>query len=242
VLEQADRIRAVGAGIGLWDNALHVFDRIGIGAGVRAMGEEIDVWFFDAGGKSWRAAGASARDYRFLLVPTAPLNDLLADAVGREHILPDARATGFVETEDGVTVRLADGRSVRDDLLVGADGVYSRIRAQLLPGYEAAARVGHVAWRAMVPSGDERPEGTVLTVGRDRTRGGYSRIGAGQTMWMVNQFDAGPPVGGKRERALARAGNLTANGWQDELLTMIADTPEDAILEKQIMLVPALPR
>jgi salicylate hydroxylase len=242
VLEQAPEIRAVGAGIGLWDNALHVFDRIGIGAGVRAMGEEINAWFFDAAGKSWRAPGTSDRDYRFLLVPRAPLNSLLADAIGRERIELAARATGFTETDDAVTVHLADGRSLRADLLIGADGVHSRIRAELLPGYEAQAHAGHIAWRAIVPAGAERPEGTVLTVGRDRTRGGYSRVGAGQTMWMVNQFDAGKLVGGKRDRALLRARNLTGNGWQDELLSMIANTPEDAILENQIMLVPALPR
>ena len=242
VLEQADEIRAAGAGIGLWDNALHEFDHIGIGQDVRALGEEINAWFFDAAGHSHRAPGTAERDYRFLLVPRAPLNTLLADAIGREHITLDARATGFTETDDGVTAHLADGRSLRADLLIGADGVHSRIRTQLLPGSEATAHTGHVAWRAIVPSGGERPEGTVLTVGRDRTRGGYSRVGAGQTMWMVNQFEAGPLVGSKRDRALYRARNLTEGGWQDELLTMIASTPEDAILENQIMLVPALPQ
>jgi salicylate hydroxylase len=242
VLEQAAEIRAVGAGIGLWDNALHEFDHIGIGDAVRAMGQEIDVWFFDAAGRSRRAPGTSDRDYRFLLVPRAPLNGMLADAIGREHVVVDARAVGFSEDAQGVTVELADGRTRRAELLVGADGVYSRIRAQLLPGSEAQAHAGHVAWRAIVPSGDERPEGTVLTVGGARTRGGYSRVAPGQTMWMVNQFDSGELVGGKRDRALLRARNLTENGWQDELLTMITDTPEDAILENQIMLVPALPR
>jgi 2-polyprenyl-6-methoxyphenol hydroxylase-like FAD-dependent oxidoreductase len=242
VLEQAPEIRAAGAGIGLWDNALHVFDRVGIGAGVRAMGEEINVWFFDPAGKSWRAPGTTDRDYRFLLVPRAPLNNLLADAIGHAHLELAARATGFTETGDAVTVHLADGRSLRGDLLIGADGVYSRVRERLLPGYEAQAHAGHVAWRAVVPAGGERPEGTVLTVGRDRTRGGYSRIGGGRTMWMVNQFDAGELVGGKRERALLRARNLTERGWQDDLLTMIANTPEDAILENRIMLVPPLPR
>ena len=240
VLEQAPEIRAVGAGIGLWDNALHEFDHFGIGDRVRELGKEINTWFFDAAGSSQRAAGTSDADYRFLLVPRAPLNTVLADAVGRDNIVLAARATGYTETVDGVDVHLADGRTRHADLLIGADGVHSRIRAQLLPGTDARAHTGHFAWRAIVPSGDERPEGTVLTVGHRRTRGGYSRVADGRTMWMVNQFEAGPLVGSKRERALYRARNLAENGWQDELLTMIENTPEDAILENQIMLVPAL--
>jgi salicylate hydroxylase len=60
-------------------------------------------------------------------------------------------------------------------------------------------------------------------------------------MWMVNQFDAEPLVGSKRERALARARYLAEAGWHEDLLRMIADTAEESILENQIMFVPQLP-
>ena len=40
VVEQAPEIRAAGAGIGLWENALREFDRIGIGAAVRSVGHQ----------------------------------------------------------------------------------------------------------------------------------------------------------------------------------------------------------
>jgi 2-polyprenyl-6-methoxyphenol hydroxylase-like FAD-dependent oxidoreductase len=230
VAEQASEIRAVGAGIGLWENALRILDRVG---DVRALGEEIDLWFFDTAGRRVRAA-----DDRFLLVPRPELNALLADAVGRDRIRLGARVTDFGDGE----VRLADGSTLPADLLVGADGVYSQVRARMLPGSAAQPHAGHYAWRAVVPSAGERPEGTVLTVGRDRTRGGYHRVAPGRTMWMVNQFDAGPLTGGRRERALARARNLTGEHWHGELLEMIQRTEEEAILENQIMVVPPLPR
>jgi salicylate hydroxylase len=242
VLEQAGEIRAAGAGIGLWENALRELDVAGVGERTRELGHEIDAWFFDPAGRPLRAERHDDADYRFLLVPRAPLNNALADAIGRNRITLDARAIGFEENEDGVVVELADGRRVSADLLIGADGVYSKIRAGLLPGSDAVEHAGHVAWRAIVPAGDERPEGTVLTIGDARTRGGYAPVGAGQTMWMINQFDAGELTGGKRDRALVRAPNLARDGWHDDLLRMIAATPEDGILENQIMLVPALPR
>jgi 2-polyprenyl-6-methoxyphenol hydroxylase-like FAD-dependent oxidoreductase len=234
VLEQASEVRAAGAGIGLWENALRVLDRIG---DVRGLGQEIDLWFFDTDGRRIRAA-----DDRFLLVPRPELNALLADAAGRDRITTGARVTGFDDEPDGVVVRLADGSSLGADLLIGADGVYSQVRAGLLPDSAAQPHHGHYAWRAVVPSGDERAEGTVLTVGHDRTRGGYHRVAEGRTMWMVNQFDVGPLTGGKRDRALARARNLTGPGWHRELLQMIERTPEDAILENRIMVVPPLHR
>ncbi|GAA0608650.1 FAD-dependent monooxygenase [Kutzneria viridogrisea] len=242
VLEQAPEIRAVGAGIGLWPNALREFDRFGIGAEVRAMGHEIDAWFFDPTGRALRSAGYEDSAYRYLLVPRPQLNSVLADAIGRNRITLGARVSGYTETEDEVVAHLDNGENVPADLLIGADGVYSRVRAQLLPGTEVHSHTGNFAWRAIVPAGDERPEGTVLTIGRERTRGGYSRVTESQTMWFVNQFEAGTLTGSKRDRALERARNLAEDGWHEDLLRMIAATPEEDILENQIMIVPALPR
>lgn len=242
VLEQAPEVRAAGAGIGLWPNALREFDRIGVGARLREMGAWIDTWFFDPAGRPRRAAGYDADDHRFLLVPRPGLNRLLADRVGRDRIRLGARATGCTETDTEVVVHVDGGADVRADLLIGADGVHSRIRAVLVPGSQAVAHEGHFAWRAVVPAGRERPEGSVLTIGRERARGGYAPVAPGQTMWMVNQFEAGPLTGTKRERALARAAHLAEAGWHEDLLEMIAATPEEAILENQITLVPPLPR
>ncbi|MQY21841.1 Aurachin C monooxygenase/isomerase [Nocardia sp. RB20] len=241
VVEQASEIRAAGAGIGLWENALREFDRLGIGADVRSAGHEIDAWFFDAAGRPVRPAGYGDDAHRFLFVARPELNVLLADAVGPQRIRLGDRVTGFTETGDGVRVLLESGRHLDADLLVGADGVHSKVRAALVPDSAARPDAGHYAWRAVIPAGAERPEGTVLTVGRDRTRGGYSRLPGDRTMWMVNQFDVGELPGTPRDRALARAHNLAENGWHDELLRMIEATPEDAILENPILLVPELP-
>ncbi|HEX4010999.1 MAG TPA: NAD(P)/FAD-dependent oxidoreductase [Solirubrobacteraceae bacterium] len=45
----------------------------------------------------------------------------------------DAAVDGFAADDDGVVLRLADGRTVAGDVLVGADGVASAVRRQLLP-------------------------------------------------------------------------------------------------------------
>ena len=40
-----------------------------------------------------------------------------------------AEMTGFTEDADGVTVQLADGGEERGDLLIGADGINSKVRS-----------------------------------------------------------------------------------------------------------------
>jgi 2-polyprenyl-6-methoxyphenol hydroxylase-like FAD-dependent oxidoreductase len=111
-----------------------------------------------------------------------------------------------------------------------------------VPGYPAHEHVGHHVWRGMVPAGDEPAEGSVLTVGHQRTRGGYSRTYGGQVVWMVNQFESPAPGGTKKDEALRRAAHLNDNGWSDPLLKLIERTPEEQILHNQIMFVPPLPR
>ena len=60
------------------------------------------------------------------------LRQILSARLG-DALRVGAAVTGYTEDADGVTVTLADGRTVRGDVLVGADGIRSAVRAQRLP-------------------------------------------------------------------------------------------------------------
>src|SRR5512146_1404929 len=70
--------------------------------------------------------------------------------------LPDACYRAGMQLEDiaqregGVTAIFADGTRVDGDLLIGADGVHSTVRARAFPGAPAPVYAGYVGWRGVI--------------------------------------------------------------------------------------------
>ncbi|MEV4320292.1 FAD-dependent monooxygenase [Actinocrispum sp. NPDC049592] len=241
IYEHAPEIRAAGAGLGLWANALTVFDDLGVGEQVRAIGKPSEMYFHDAAGRLLDTPEFGVEDHRFLLVHRATLNDLLADAVGRQNI---RLATGFADYEehaDHLTVRLTNGSEENADVLVGADGAYSTVRSRLVPGTPAQQHLGHHAWRAVIPNPGVPLSEDRLILGAHGCRGGYVRTHDGSVYWLVNQFNTPALTGTLKQQALERAAHLEVDGNNTILAELIAATPEEMILHNQIMLVPPLP-
>ena len=98
----------------------------------------------------------------------ADLHDLLA-AKAREFnkdvVRLNRRVAGFEETAAGVELFFADSSRARGDLLIGADGVKSAVRAQIA-GADHATYTGDAAWRLTLPT-DQLPDnfmGEVMSV------------------------------------------------------------------------------
>ena len=71
---------------------------------------------------------------------------LIREPFPDRHYHAGRAVEGFEQDAGGVTVEFADGRRGRADWLIGADGIRSTVRRQLLPALEPAY-VGYVAWR-----------------------------------------------------------------------------------------------
>jgi 2-polyprenyl-6-methoxyphenol hydroxylase-like FAD-dependent oxidoreductase len=74
---------------------------------------------------------------------------LLRDAFPGEHYHRGKAFTGFAQDARGVTAQFADGESRTADLLIGADGLRSVVREQMLPDVNTLY-AGYVAWRALL--------------------------------------------------------------------------------------------
>ncbi len=81
----------------------------------------------------------------------------LLDALPAQTYRFGKRLTRIEQDTDGVTAIFADGTWERGDLLVGADGVRSTVRAQFLPDVEPVY-AGYVAWRAVLDETDVPPK------------------------------------------------------------------------------------
>ncbi|WP_037065382.1 FAD-dependent oxidoreductase [Pseudonocardia acaciae] len=242
VVEQAPEIRSTGTSLGLWRNALAVFSDLGIADRIRAVGRPASMYFHDAAGRLLETPEHGPADHDYFLANRPLLNDVLADAVGRAHIRLSTRVAAYTETADSVTVHFSDGSADTFDLLVGADGLHSAVRTHLIPSAMPRPHPGHHTWRGLLPPGAADVTGAAMTVGHHRCRGGYARTHDGGAYWLVSQLGSPTPTAGAKSEALTRAEHLNDNGWNDQLLTVIAATPDDQVLHNPITIVPPLPR
>lgn len=131
LLEKVAQPRAVGAGIGLAENGLAVLESIGLGPAIAAVSRAIDTpAIVDASGRVLFAPPRPTPRVR--MIRRSALQGLLLDALAAEsrierHFGVEVLAAGA----DGTVTARFDGqpRTLRADLVVGADGVHSRIRA-----------------------------------------------------------------------------------------------------------------
>ncbi|WP_329066880.1 FAD-dependent oxidoreductase [Amycolatopsis sp. NBC_01480] len=239
VCEQEPEVRGIGAALGLWANALEVFDRLGVGAAIRAAGHPSAIRYQDPTGQVLDEYYADLAGVNYLMVTRQRLNELLAEAVGPDHLRTSARVVGYEDRASAVTVRFEDGSTTEADLLIGADGVYSKVREQLSPGSAAQEYPGHLAWRGIVPE-SAIPEITSerFVVGRERTRGGVVRSGGGLAFWVLAQLGAQSSAASGKQEALALVPYLHEGDWTFPLREAIEATPEDKVVRNRVMAVP----
>ena len=84
------------------------------------------------------------------------IHQLLRARLPDEAYQTGKAVAGYETGDDSVVVRLADGGSVEADLLVGADGFRSAVRAQMTPDVTPEF-AGYVVWRAVIDEADMTP-------------------------------------------------------------------------------------
>lgn len=109
-------------------------------------------------------------------------------AVGGVDIRLGCSFTAIRQGADGVEVDFTDGQTRRYDLVVGADGLYSKVREAVLPDAPRPRYSGQAVWRAVLP----RPAEITCTRlwSGPTTKVGVNPVSAGEMYLFINEVKA----------------------------------------------------
>jgi salicylate hydroxylase len=160
IYEQAPQLEEVGAGIQISANAMHALRSLGLEDAIARAGVRPAAYVFrlhDTGEEIHRFSLADEHERLhgapYFQLHRADFQNILATKASElksDVVRLDRRAVGFSESSDGVELKFSNGTSARGDLLVGADGLKSVVRRQII-GEVPASYTGDAAWRITVP-------------------------------------------------------------------------------------------
>jgi salicylate hydroxylase len=158
VYEQADALGEIGAGIQLSPNASRVLIALGLDQAFEAIAFEPDRhvvrnWKTGSIVSATQMKGVFRSQYGagYFGAHRADFHAVLQRTVPAECICLNARCTGVSERGERVLLAFADGSTAEADVVVGADGIRSAVRASLY-GPDAPRFTGHIVWRGLVPT------------------------------------------------------------------------------------------
>ena len=178
VIERAPALGEVGAGLQISPNASKALAALGVleaVAAVASMPQTLEMRLGRTGEKVFSIPIAKEARNRYgapyLHVHRADLIEVLRRAAefAGVRVRLGARVSAYVRDNDGLRVGLDTGAIVPCDLLVGADGVRSTVRTQML-GEEDPRYTGAVAWRLTVPAdvAPDLPHSAIVWAGPGR--------------------------------------------------------------------------
>ncbi len=159
LFEKAAQFAEVGAGVQLGPNAMRVLQGWGLRKAVDAVAafpaqlQARDATTGQVLG-TLRLGEMALQRYGFAYATAhrADLQAVLLAALAQSpasYLGLNSPVEGFVQRADSIELRIADQAGVQGDLLVGADGLWSSVRQQLL--YDGPPQpTGHLAYRALV--------------------------------------------------------------------------------------------
>jgi 3-hydroxybenzoate 6-monooxygenase len=160
VCERAAELGELGAGIQLGPNAFHALDLLGLGEAIREIGIFVDALrLMDATTGEALATVDLGADFRqrfgnpYCVVHRGDMHRMLANACRASDLISIRTSADIVSyRQDGntVTAELASGETLIGSVLVGCDGLWSKVRRQLAG--DAPPRVtGHTTFRSVIP-------------------------------------------------------------------------------------------
>ncbi len=234
VFEQTERLGAAGAGLLLASNAVKGLTRLGLGQAIKDLSvPQLKAGIYSNRGEFLGETSGEELEKRFgaitLAVHRADLQEMLLKAVGRENVKLGHQLKEFEQDAVGVMVKFENGQEARAGLLIGADGLHSRVREQLF-GKTQPRYSGYTAWRGIV--GFEHSQLLPGEFWGCGARFGIAPLSAGRVYW----FACKNAPEGERDKPGERKQELLDifGQWTKPIPALLAATEAGAILRNDI--------
>jgi len=221
VFEQAPALLDVGAAIAIWPNAMRVLDGLNLADPILEHAGVMDeIRWLDQHGRLINRVSIKDHRYPAVALHRADLQHILLTTLPQSSIHLDKTLIKHEQRGEKMIATFDDGNSIESDFLIGADGIHSRIRSQLLNDNDPVFR-GYTVWRGISPTipSSIPPAAAIELHGRGQ-RFGLGPVGKGRLGWW----------------ATANTANTDDllhlfNGWYRPVLQLIESTTPSSILK-----------
>jgi 2-polyprenyl-6-methoxyphenol hydroxylase-like FAD-dependent oxidoreductase len=188
IFEQAKTIRPVGAGITLANNAMQVYDKLGLRRDVERLGNPIscmNITDTDLKPISKICLESFEKQYgvKNMAIHRAALQQLLFNKVSEGSVFLDKELLGVTEKNGRFLLEFADGTVIESEAVIAADGIHSKVRKLLFDDH-TIRRTNQTCWRGVadmeLPYVYKHELNEAWGIGN---RFGFVKIARGQTYW-----------------------------------------------------------
>lgn len=238
LFERATQLTEVGAGISLWSNALRALDKIGAGAVIRERIESLlrsefrcnDGFHVAASFPASKLEAALGHRPVIGMIHRAELVESLAGCLPNDVARYGFEALAVRDTAKQVEVEFSNGHREVSDLVIGADGIHSKIRSLLLdsspPRYS-----GYTCFRGVTKSPPSIEPGYLGEWWGRGCRVGITTLRNHCVYWWVTiNTPQNLRVDDKRRWLSDRFRH-----WAEPVPELLSSTPDDAIFQNDII-------
>lgn len=235
IFERTKEIRGSGSGLTLWANAVRVLQELGLGDLVHQLARQPEptrAGFYTMRGKQLVQLSPQAVEEQ-CGGPTIAIHRAQLEAVLQERLAPgtlvlDRQLIDFEQDTIGVTACFAQSKQVRGSLLIGADGIHSRVRQLLFPQSQLRY-AGYTAWRGIATGVTPPLMGELWGCGR---RFGIVPLTEERVYWYATCNT--PENAAERREGRQKELLDLFEGWHPVVSTLINATEVSAILRNNI--------
>jgi 2-polyprenyl-6-methoxyphenol hydroxylase-like FAD-dependent oxidoreductase len=212
VYEQAPVLLDVGAAIAVWPNALRVLERLGLAETIHQHAGEMDeIRWLDRRGFLMNRVSIP----KSVALHRADLQSTLLHALPPSWIKLGYSLVAYEARKDKVVGRFTNNEEIETDFLIGADGIHSDVRSQLLGDGPPSYR-GYTVWRGIASAApDSVSANTAIEIHSRGQRFGIGPVGNGRVGWWAT--------------ANATTEQHSSHDTQSELLRLFKDWYKPAV-------------